>query len=173
MLRNSSNEQVGLAEAVTHGEEEEELCELALAEEVWQVLHGIVVQHRYVLILAGVFPPQAACRTNQVGTRQASTAQRAACITRPCLDKHADPHSLCMCLPRSCCGLVSVEVGQDGRHECEAGTQLTHAHASPIRSLTYVATLSRISMPTISCSGYKSASLSDAAGHEQGTRQCA
>lgn len=29
----------------------------------------------------------------------------------------------------------------------------------PIRSLTYVATLSRISIPTMSCSGYRGASL--------------
>jgi hypothetical protein len=31
--------------AATHREQEEELCELSLAEEVGQELHGIVTQH--------------------------------------------------------------------------------------------------------------------------------
>lgn len=45
----------------TYREEEEQLGELSLVEEVGQVLHGIVPQHRDVLVLPGVFSPQTTC----------------------------------------------------------------------------------------------------------------
>jgi hypothetical protein len=62
--------QCGATGSGTYGEEEEELGELSFVEEVGQVLHGIVPQHRDVLVLARVLSSQTTC--NDAATQHAS-----------------------------------------------------------------------------------------------------